>query len=43
MAESHHHLFADSAEAPDRKQLPPPLMRRPIASKSTRRRLTAAG
>jgi hypothetical protein len=42
MAENHHHVFADSAKAPDRKAVTPPLVCWPIASASTRR-LTAAG
>jgi hypothetical protein len=43
MADSHHHVFADSAKAPDRKVFMPPLVCWPIASVSTRRRLTVAG
>ena len=43
MAETDHHLFADSAKAPDRKVFMPPLVFWPIASTSTRRRLSAAG
>ena len=43
MADSHHHQFADLAKAPDSKLFMPPLVCWPIASASTRRRLTAAG
>jgi hypothetical protein len=43
MADSHHHLFADSAKAPHRKDFVPPLACWPVASASTRRWLTAAG
>jgi hypothetical protein len=42
MAESHHHLSADSAEAPDRKDVTAPFVCWAIASTSTRR-LTTAG
>ena len=43
MADSHHHVFANSAKAPDRKVVMPPLACWPIASASTRRRLIVAG
>ena len=43
MADSHHHVFADSAKAPPRKDFVPPLACRLVASASTRRWLIAAG
>lgn len=43
MAESHHHVFADSAEAPDRNEFVPPLVCWPLASASTRGRQTPEG
>jgi hypothetical protein len=43
MADSHHHVFADSAKAPSRQDVVPQHVCWPVASASTRRRLIAAG
>lgn len=42
MADSYHHVFAESAEAPPRKDFVPPLACRPVASAPARSRLIAA-